>query len=279
MNYIANDNPSFFRDFLNQNFADKSLYQYTYLQNQLESVLNGYEQIYSDSLVNVDNNDPSKWIIIVNTDRLVSIYGSNWDANQINEILVAFDFDIENHSFISGTSKLILEILDKAKIKDYQIGKKRSFYKSSSVKEFDYSTYNIQRPGFERVPELAKMLQMYYHEEYKGNNDKTIQDMYMRINDLILSDEIFTINDITDNSIISFCSIKDSSPGILFTNKSSRNKGYGQILLSYCSNLLLNQQKTIYLMTDADILESNILCQKIGFEKFYDYISIDTAQY
>jgi len=275
MNYIAGNNPSFFRDFIDQNIADKSLYQYNFLQNQLESVLDGHEQIYSDSLVNVNPDDGSKWIIIVNTDRLVSVYGSNWDESQVDEILTAFDFTAKEHSLISGTSRLVLELLDKAKLKDCEIGKRRFFYRSSSIKKINYQVYNIEIPGFEKVSELAKMLQLYYHEEYKGANDKSIEDMYMRINELILSNQIFVIKETENGNIISFCSIKDSSPGILFTKPQYRNRGYGQILLSYCSNLLLAEKEYIYLMTDADIIESNVLCEKIGFENFYEFISID----
>ncbi|AYZ12739.1 hypothetical protein EGY05_12770 [Chryseobacterium arthrosphaerae] len=276
MNYTANDNPVFFKKFLGQNIADKSLYQYTYLQNQLEEVLNGNQNIYSDSLVNVNENDPTKWILIINTDSFVSFYGSNWSTEQIKEVLQTFDFRTEDHSFICGTEKLILEVLLAARIKEYEIGKRRIFYKTSLIKKFNYSDYNIQRPDFNIVSELARMLQMYYHEEYQGKNDKTIEDMYMRINDLILSNEIFIIKDPSDQHIISFCSIKDSNPGILFTNQPYRNQGYGQILLSYCSNLLLVENEVIYLMTDADLPESNVLSQKIGFTPFYEYITIDT---
>ena len=216
--------------------------------------------------------------MIVNTDSFVSAYGKNWTQSQITEVREDFDFTDEAHSFVMGEKKLLLEIMANSNISNFKIGKERIFYRTKKVKSFEFDNYEIRKPTFDNVAELASMLQMYYHEEYKAENDKAIQDMYLRINDLILSDEIFIINDNTNKQeIISFCTIKDSSPGILFTKQNYRNRKFGQILLSYCSNKLLEENDEIFLMTDANVLESNKICENLGFIKFYEYISINIS--
>jgi hypothetical protein len=278
MNYTALKESTIFKEFLDNNISDKNLYQYTYLQNQLESVISGFQNIYSDSLVNIDNQNSNSWILIVNTDSFVSVYGKNWTQSQIIEILQDFDFTDESHSFVMGDKNLILEILGKSEISDFIIGKERNFYRTKKVKSFEFGNYEIKKPSFDNVAELASMLQIYYHEEYKGENDKTIEDMYLRINDLILSDEIFIITDASNKQeIISLCTIKDSSPGILFTKQNYRNRKFGQILLSYTSNKLLEINDEIFLMTDSNVIESNKVCENLGFAKFYEYVSINIS--
>lgn len=42
MNYTALKEPTIFKKFLDDNISDKNLYEFTFLQNQLESVLSGY---------------------------------------------------------------------------------------------------------------------------------------------------------------------------------------------------------------------------------------------
>lgn len=171
--------------------------------------------------------------MIVNTDSFVSVYAKNWNQFQIDEVIQDFDFNDESHSFVMGDKNLLLEILSKCDINNYEIGKNRNFYRTKNVKKFEFDNYEIIKPTLDNVSKLAPMLQMYYHEEYKGENDKSLEDMYSRIKDLILSNEIFIINDTGNQEIISFCTIKDYSPGILFTDKNYRNKKFGQILLSY----------------------------------------------
>lgn len=275
MNYTALKEPAIFKKFLDDNISDKNLYEFTYLQNQLESVLSGYQNIYSDSLVNIDNQNSESWILIVNTDSFVSVYGKNWTNFQIGEIIQDFDFKDESHSFVMGEKHLLLEILAQCGINNYHIGKDRNFYRARNVKTFEFDNYDIKEPTFDNVAELASMLQMYYYEEYKGANDKTLADMYLRINDLILSNEIFIITDANNQEIMSLCTIKDSSPGILFTKQNYRNKKFGQILLSYCSNKLLEENDEIFIMTDSKVLESNKVCENLGFVRFYEYVSID----
>lgn len=120
------------------------------------------------------------------------------------------------------------------------------------------------------------MLQSYYQEEYKGANDKSIQEMYGRIYDLIMSGNIFILFDeLVSHEIIAFCTIKDTNPGILYTKPIYRNRGYGRVLLNYIVEMLLKENEMIFLMTDANVLSSNKLCENLGFENFYEYISVE----
>ena len=115
------------------------------------------------------------------------------------------------------------------------------------------------------------MLQEYYHEEYNGLNDKTIEDMRQRIISVIQIKKIYVLLDMNE-TLLSFCTVIDPDIGILFTKKEHRNKGYGKIILSYCSQLLQQKNETVYVMTDSDKLESNIVCEAVGFKPYYNYI-------
>jgi len=273
MNYSAGENPILFRNFLEQNISGDK-YEYTFVNNQIESVLAGYDQIYSDSFVNICEKNPKSWILVVNTDKFVSVYGENYTEEQITESLKVFDFADENHTFLSGSKDLLLKIVDFAAEGKYKLEKSRYFYRLSQAKKMDYSTYQIVIPDFENVLELAEMLQMYYHEEYNGDNDKTLDQMYKKINELLLTNSIVVLTDPKSEKIISLCTVKDSSPGILFTKSTFRNKGFGKVLLNFCSEQLLKENEIIYVMTDANVLSSNRVMEDLGFEKFYEYINV-----
>ncbi len=124
---------------------------------------------------------------------------------------------------------------------------------------------------FKELNELAVMLQEYYHEEYNGINDKTIEEMQHRIFQVIHTKKIYVLLD-TNEKLLSFCTIINPDIGILFTKRQYRNKGYGKIILSYCSNFLQQKNGMVYLMTDIDKLESNIVCEAVGFKPYYKYV-------
>jgi GNAT superfamily N-acetyltransferase len=273
MNYSAAENPILFRNFLEQNISGDK-YEYTFVTNQIESALAGFDQVYSDSFVNICDNNPKSWILVVNTDKFVSVYGENYTEEQITESLKVFDFADENHTFLSGSKDLLLRIVDIAAKGKYRVEKSRYFYRLKQTKILDYSSYQILIPDFENALELAEMLQAYYHEEYNGDNDKTIRQMYNKIIDLLLTNSIVIVTDPNTEQIISLCTIKDSSPGILFTKPSFRNKGFGKVLLNFCSEQLLKENEIIYVMTDANVLSSNRIMENLGFEKFYEYINV-----
>lgn len=118
------------------------------------------------------------------------------------------------------------------------------------------------------------MLQEYYHEEYNGLNNKEIEEMQLRMFQLIKSEKVYVLLNSNDQ-ILSFCSIIDPDIGILFTKNDSRNKGCAKMILSYCSNLLLQRNGKVFLMTDQDKLESNLVSAKVGFESFYKYKMVE----
>ena len=114
------------------------------------------------------------------------------------------------------------------------------------------------------------MLQEYYQEEYDGSNDKTIEEMRRRIISVIQTEKIYVLLDKYE-TLLSFCTIIDPDIGILFTNRVHRRKGYGKIILSYCSQLLQQKNDTVYVMTDGNKIESNIVCKAVGFEPYFNY--------
>lgn len=146
MNYTALDYPDFFRKFLNENISDEN-YIYTFVSNQLKSVLDGCQKIYSDSLVNI--NDNGNWILVVNTDDFVSIYGSNWTDRQIDEVIGSFN--LHNYGIISGTKQLVLDIFSRSKTEKFTVGKNRHFYRTNNILQIDYSKYIIKNPDFDEV--------------------------------------------------------------------------------------------------------------------------------
>ena len=116
------------------------------------------------------------------------------------------------------------------------------------------------------------MLQSYYHEEYGGENDKSIEHTKKEINYLIQIDKIFTLKNLS-GELLSFCSIINPDIGILFTKKTFRRKGYGKIILSFCSNQLLKENEEVYIMTDKNHLYSNKACTSLGFSPLFKYAS------
>ncbi len=117
------------------------------------------------------------------------------------------------------------------------------------------------------------MLQEYYKEEYHGQNNKTIEEAKRRIKILIDSEEIYVLKD-SNGEIASFCTIINPDIGIIFTKKQYRRQGKGGKLLSYCSSLLLEKNDEIYLMTDRNVISSNMICKKIGFIPYFNFIYI-----
>ena len=69
-------------------------------------------------------------------------------------------------------------------------------------------------------------------------------------------EEIYVLKD-SNGEITSFCTLINPDIGIIFTKKQYRRQGKGKKLLSFCSNLLLEENDEIYLMTDSNVLSSN----------------------
>ncbi|WP_306351081.1 hypothetical protein [Flavobacterium sp. '19STA2R22 D10 B1'] len=115
------------------------------------------------------------------------------------------------------------------------------------------------------------MLQDYYHEEYKGENDKSIEDMRMRILQVISTGKIFVLKN-NHNQILGFCTIIDPDIGILFTKLQFRNQDNGKKLLVHTSRLLLQKNKEVFVMTDKNEIASNKTCISVGFVQYFENI-------
>ena len=202
---------------------------------------------------------------------MLLVYGDNWTQNQLIEINEIFDFNKYSNLRLAGDNDLIDALIKFYKPSNFEIEKRRLFYKAREIQRYENSELKIRLGKQKEINELAFMLQEYYNEEYDGKNDKRIDEMRGRISTLILTKKIYVLLNM-NSIIVSFCSIINPDIGILFTKKQYRKLGYGKIILSYCSNLLLKKNETIYLMTDRDKIESNKVCERVGFVPYYEYI-------
>lgn len=244
-------------------------YKYKYLLIAIDSINSGHKIIYESSFI-IHSSNYNSWILIIHSDILY-IYGKNWNKVLVNELTQKIDLKLYKNYEIMGTEELIYDLLNFYNIHSFNIEKERVFYEAVSVHNF--LTNNIRPAMSNDLPILSKMMQDYYHEEYKGKNDKSIEEMNFRIVNEIINKEIYIINADKEN-IASFCTIIDPDIGILFTNIKYRNQGYGKKILSYCSNLLIDKNKKVFLMTDKKNVESNILCKNIGFYEIYKHTYI-----
>lgn len=267
MNISLQHNPLEFENFLFKSI-NLELYKFKYLYNYIRAVKENYNVLYNSSLINFSENG---WILILHGDILL-IYGENWSAKQLEEIKASFVLNEFKNYTIAGDAELLNQLLQLYQIPRI-IQKERIFYRSRLVQDFTFDGLIIELGNQNDLVELAQMLQQYYHEEYKGMNDKSINEMISRVEILLERKSIFVLKR-HDNSILSLCTINNPDIGILFTHMNERKKGYGKSLLSYCSKLLLNSNQEVYLMTDKNELPSNLTCKKVGYEPIFFYQQI-----
>ncbi|BDS10979.1 GNAT family N-acetyltransferase [Aureispira anguillae] len=260
MNILVKENKEKFNDFLYEKI-DLRQFQYKYLRSYLQNKNN---KLYDSSLININEDS---WILILDGDYLL-VYGENWSREQFLEIKELIDWKSSNNFQVAGNSELIFDLIDFWGISNYKIEKERIFYKSNNINK--YSSKNIHKAKFAEQDELANMLKLYYHEEYKGKYDKPINECRKDIFKWIKDGKIYALKNST-GKILSFCTVLNPDIGILFTKQKYRNQGNGKILLSYCANILLRKNNEIYIMTDKNEKASNIVCEKIGFNPFYNY--------
>lgn len=266
MNLTPTNNVHEFEQFL---FAgiDLNLYEHKFLNDYIQKAINGSMPLYQLSVINTSLNG---WLMILHGDVLL-VYGNNWNINQIEEISEVFDLNKFTNYSITGDNAIIDELIKFYKPKNIEIEKRRLLYRANKINNFRSRNLQVRLGSWEEIDELALMLQQYYHEEYNGLNDKTIEDMRQRIVSLILERSIYVLVD-KNEKLLSFCTVIDPDIGILFTKQEHRNRGCGKIILSHCSNLLKEQNNTVFLMTDRDKVESNVVCEAVGFRPFYSYI-------
>jgi len=269
MNLTPKINPEEFNKFLFQEIGI-DLYHHKFLKDYIDGVQNGFRRLYDASLIDSSANG---WILILHGDILL-IYGHNWDKSQFSEIKEIFDLNQYTNYLVNGEAKLISELIAFFKVDKHTVRKERIFYNSEKIKVFKPKGLKIGLGKMAELNELASMLQQYYHEEYGGENDKSLVEMQERMFHLIQSSKIFTLKN-SEEELLSFCSIIDPDVGILFTNTEHRKKGYAKILLSHCSKLLEKENGKVYIMTDKGELASNEVCKAVGFEPFYNYSSTE----
>lgn len=265
MNLTPKHNLTEFNRFLFEEI-DLNIYKHKFLKDYVGKATKGQAPLYELSVINTLSDG---WIMILHGDVLL-VYGDNWTDNQIQEINEIFDLNKFTNYPLVGDSVLINKLLEFYKPKNYEIEKQRILYKTDDIINFNNDALQIRHGSFNQLNELAKMLQDYYHEEYNGLNDKTIEDMRERIFSVIQTKKIYVLLDVND-TILSFCTIIDPDVGIMFTKAEHRNNGYGKIILSHCSQLLQQKNETVYVMTDSDKPESNKVCETVGFKPYYYY--------
>lgn len=242
------------------------LFKHKFLKDYLVAVRNGDKILYDASLINTSEKG---WILILHGESLM-IYGHNWSSEQFLEIKEIFALNSYTNYLITGNSELIYELINFYNVDSHEIELERIFYKTKEIKEFNTKDLNIELGDMIDSTELATMLQQYYHEEYKGLNDKPFNLMSRNIFHLIQTNNIYVLKNSNDK-ICSFCTIINPDIGILFTKKEYRKKGYGKILLSYCSKILLKSNNEVYLMTVKKEKPSNMVVKGVGYDAFYNY--------
>lgn len=269
MNILLKDNPDEFYRFF-QEKVDLSMFPHKYLSDYIKKVRRGQNSLYDSSIINISS---SGWILILHGEILLA-YGDKWNQKQIAEINEAFNLNKYSNYLLAGNEELIIELIEAQNVKRFKVEKRRLFYQTDNVKSFINEDVKIQLGKLNDLNELALMLQQYYHEEYNGLNEKTIDEMQKRMLSSMENQKVYVLNDKHD-VIVGFCTILDPDIGILFTKKEHRNRGYGKIILAYCSILLQKKNGVVYLMTDKDKIESNVVCNAIGFESYYNYIMVE----
>lgn len=247
---------------------DLKKYQHKFLNDYVNQALKGLVPVGELSVLSISTDG---WILILHGEMLL-IYGENWNEIQIEEINEVFDLNKYTNYLLTGEDALITKFIEFYKLNNINIEKRRLLYRSNEIKNHNNENLIIRIGSFNELEELAVMLQEYYHEEYNGLNEKTIEEMRQRIVSVIQTQKIYILLDKNKN-LLSFCTIIDPDIGILFTKQKHRKKGFAKIILSYCASLLQEENEIVYVMTDRDKIESNIVCEAVGFKPYYNYIA------
>lgn len=268
MNLTPQNNPTEFEQFLFKKI-DVNLYHHKFILDYLEDAAAGEKKLYDKSVINVTEEG---WILILHGEVLL-IYGQNWRSEQFDEISEIIDLKQFTNFSLIGNTELVKSLLAYYKIDDIIVYKERILYKTQTIKNFHDDNLNFVHGHFENIEEIAVMLQQYYHEEYKGENDKSIEDMRIRVLQVIATGKLFLMKN-NNSRILGFCTIIDPDIGILFTKPEFRNQGFGKKLLAHCSKLLLEKNKDVYVMTDKNEVGSNKTCTSVGFIQYFNNIFV-----
>lgn len=224
-----------------------------------------------------------KWCVGFFVEGLYLLNGSsNLSDKDILKIRDKIDFnniiDIgENLEFMGNTDLLNnLSNIIKPKFALESSIKERFFYVANQL-NFDNNTeLNISLMNKnDDVNEVGKLYQQYYVEEYAGKNNKNIDAVINNVNYLIENSAIYKL--IVEDRIIGFCTTmnfisgRDNMVGTIFIDENYRNRKYGQGLLAYVSNKLLEINPEIYLMTTKENISSNKMVENLGFVRCYEH--------
>jgi hypothetical protein len=263
MNITIKQNEFF--EFLDNNL-DLTKYEYKFLRDEIQLVRTGRKSVHEDSFFNVQGDS---WILVIHVESLL-VYGNNWSTDQFEEIKQFFDLNKFTNYLIAGEAKLIASLTAFFKVNNLRIEKDRLFYRTNKIEEIKVKNTQIRLANHTASDDLSEMLKTYYHEEYNGENDKSLSEMRGRIEGLIFTRSIYILRT-PSNEIASFCTIIDPDIGILFTKVKHRNLGYAKEILTYCADILLRKNGHVFLMTDKSKIESNRTCQSAGFQKYFDF--------
>ncbi len=265
---IKIEDTSEFSDFIADNIEPYD-YRYRYLIKVLNLIYSKKIAVNLSSFI--DKEDDGGWIMFIEIEELIYIYGLNYSQLQISHFVETIDLKKYRGFEIMGTLDLVYTILKQYGIQNYKLIKDRYFYKLTKY-ESDPIEENIEMADSGDLDELVLMFQNYYKEEYNGERNKSADFLIPTIESFIQDQALFVIK--SENTITSFCSIIDPDIGIIFTKEEYRGHGLGRCLLEYCSNLLFEDNEVAYLMTDMHNSSSNKICQKIGYEIIYEHTNI-----
>jgi hypothetical protein len=252
MNITPKENPEEFNRFLFEKVGVE-LFQNKFLLDYLKKVQSGEQRLYDASLLNTNNDS---WILILHG-KMLLVYGENWKTEQFSEINEIFNLNAYTNYLLTGNSELIYGLIKFYKIENHTIQKERIFYKTKNIKNFDIKNVSIALGKMKNAKELSEMLQNYYHDEYNGQNDKPIEEMFKRIFDLVQTNSIYVLKNSNDE-ICSFCTIINPDIGILFTKSKFRRNGFGALMMSFCSKILVEENGEVFVTTDKKKLHQTL---------------------
>lgn len=256
-----------FVNFLEKNISRED-FRFKYLIKILDAIYSQNIEANCNSFV-LEEKDT--WILFIETSNQIFLYGDHYLDEHISQFVSIINLNEYKNYDIMGTFDLVYLILSLSYIENYKIIKDRLFYCLSNYEPTD-SKLDIKLANENDVEELATMFQDYYSEEYEGTRNKSRDFLIPQISSLINNKSIYVFK--TNDTIASFCTIQDPDIGILFTKNQFRNNGIGHSLLEYCTKILYNKNKIVYLLTDMHNGASNCVCQKIGFEILYQHTNV-----
>ena len=246
---------------------DGMYFEHNYLVDGISRV--GYfQQEYHESYI---VRDQESWVVGFCFAGNYMLYGKNWNNKQL---IVIKDL-LKRHSYnkgfhFSGTAELIKDLFAE---KNYKLFKHRIFYEAVNITSVNKLELIPRLAKVEELDILTQMTCDYFHEEYKGQNDKDFEKIKPSVLNSIQKKCIWVLEN--DGQIISKCSIimtQFESPiiGSFYTIQESRNQGFGTRLLEFVSNHLLKEYKSVCLLSDKNNIESNIVFKRLNYINKYE---------